>query len=258
MSGRRISKASEAVSPASLPRRRSCLPACRAMPSSRSMSMTNGCGGWRRCSRAGRSRSARDADVRARAVVDFGTDGIAFDLVVAERAAKVRLRCIGQHNVTNALAAAAIGHAMGLEHRGHRARLGAHRCDCHAHAGHAAAEWRDPDQRCIQRKPVQRRGRPDGVAALFWATGGGVGGDVGAGRRGPARSPSHRRARRGSRRATAVLARSAGRGGGGRRARGGHARPRRFMSAARMPRWRRRWWPDGSRATSCSSRARVA
>jgi UDP-N-acetylmuramoyl-tripeptide--D-alanyl-D-alanine ligase len=55
-----------------------------------------------------------DADVRARAVVDLGTDGIAFDLVMAERAAKVRLRCIGQHNVTNALAAAAIGHAMGL------------------------------------------------------------------------------------------------------------------------------------------------
>jgi UDP-N-acetylmuramoyl-tripeptide--D-alanyl-D-alanine ligase len=54
------------------------------------------------------------ADVRARAVVDLGVDGIGFDLVVSERAAKVRLRCIGQHNVTNALAAAAIGHAMGF------------------------------------------------------------------------------------------------------------------------------------------------
>jgi UDP-N-acetylmuramoyl-tripeptide--D-alanyl-D-alanine ligase len=56
-----------------------------------------------------------DAEVCARAVVDLGSDGIAFDLVVAERVAKVRLRCIGQHNVTNALAAAAIGHAMGLD-----------------------------------------------------------------------------------------------------------------------------------------------
>ncbi len=55
-----------------------------------------------------------DAEVCARAVVDLGSDGIAFDLVVAERVAKVRLRCIGQHNVSNALAAAAIGHAMGL------------------------------------------------------------------------------------------------------------------------------------------------
>jgi UDP-N-acetylmuramoyl-tripeptide--D-alanyl-D-alanine ligase len=55
-----------------------------------------------------------DADVRARAVVDLGPDGVAFDLVIAERVAKVRLRCIGQHNVTNALAAAAIGQAMGL------------------------------------------------------------------------------------------------------------------------------------------------
>jgi UDP-N-acetylmuramoyl-tripeptide--D-alanyl-D-alanine ligase len=54
------------------------------------------------------------ADVCARAVVDLGVDGIGFDLVVSERAAKVRLRCIGQHNVTNALAAAAIGHAMGF------------------------------------------------------------------------------------------------------------------------------------------------
>jgi len=55
-----------------------------------------------------------DADVGARAVADLGADGIAFDLVIAERAAKVRLRCIGRHNVYNALAAAAIGHAMGL------------------------------------------------------------------------------------------------------------------------------------------------
>jgi UDP-N-acetylmuramoyl-tripeptide--D-alanyl-D-alanine ligase len=55
-----------------------------------------------------------NAEVQARAVVDLGADGIAFDLVVAERAAKVRLRCVGQHNVSNALAAAAIGQAMGI------------------------------------------------------------------------------------------------------------------------------------------------
>jgi UDP-N-acetylmuramoyl-tripeptide--D-alanyl-D-alanine ligase len=56
----------------------------------------------------------RAGDVRAGAVVDLGTDGVAFDLHVGGRCAKVRLRLIGAHNVMNALAAAAIGHAMGL------------------------------------------------------------------------------------------------------------------------------------------------
>jgi UDP-N-acetylmuramoyl-tripeptide--D-alanyl-D-alanine ligase len=53
-------------------------------------------------------------DVRAGAVVNLATDGVAFDLHVGGRSAKVRLRLIGAHNVMNALAAAAIGHAMGL------------------------------------------------------------------------------------------------------------------------------------------------
>jgi UDP-N-acetylmuramoyl-tripeptide--D-alanyl-D-alanine ligase len=54
-------------------------------------------------------------EVRARSVVDFHADGVAFDLVMDGRSAKVRLRLIGAHNVHNALAAAAIGHAMGLD-----------------------------------------------------------------------------------------------------------------------------------------------
>jgi UDP-N-acetylmuramoyl-tripeptide--D-alanyl-D-alanine ligase len=56
----------------------------------------------------------RAGDVHARAVVDLGADGVAFDLHIGAAAAKLRLRLIGAHNVTNALAAAAIGHAMGL------------------------------------------------------------------------------------------------------------------------------------------------
>jgi len=56
----------------------------------------------------------RDGDVRATAIVDLGLDGLAFDLVIGGRAAKVRLRLVGPHNVMNALAAAAIGHAMEL------------------------------------------------------------------------------------------------------------------------------------------------
>ncbi len=67
------------------------------------------------CFRGRKVAFGSDAEVRARAVVDLGTDGIAFELVIGLRAAKVRLRCIGQHNVMNALAAAAIGHAMGLD-----------------------------------------------------------------------------------------------------------------------------------------------
>ncbi len=53
-------------------------------------------------------------DVSARAITDLGTDGMAFDLVIGARALKVRLRFVGQHNVTNALAAAAVGHLMGF------------------------------------------------------------------------------------------------------------------------------------------------
>lgn len=54
------------------------------------------------------------AEVSARAIADLGTDGVAFDLVIGAHARKVRLRFVGQHNVTNALGAAAVGHAMGF------------------------------------------------------------------------------------------------------------------------------------------------
>lgn len=56
----------------------------------------------------------READVQARAISDLAGDGVAFDLVIGYQVAKVRLHLVGLHNVSNALAAAAIGHAMGL------------------------------------------------------------------------------------------------------------------------------------------------
>ncbi len=62
-------------------------------------------------------------EIEARAVTDFGLDGVAFDLSVAGRAAKVRLRLVGQHNVRNACAAAAAAHAIGLELQTIRAGL---------------------------------------------------------------------------------------------------------------------------------------
>ncbi len=54
-------------------------------------------------------------EVRARAITDLGLDGIAFDLAVASRQTKVRLRVPGRHNVKNALAAAAVTHAIGID-----------------------------------------------------------------------------------------------------------------------------------------------
>jgi UDP-N-acetylmuramoyl-tripeptide--D-alanyl-D-alanine ligase len=53
-------------------------------------------------------------EVEARNIVDFGFDGVGFELVIEGTGAKVRLRMIGLHNVKNALAAAALGHAMEL------------------------------------------------------------------------------------------------------------------------------------------------
>jgi len=55
-----------------------------------------------------------EADVRARAVTDLGQDGVGFELHVGVERARVHLRTIGTHNVMNALAAAAIGHALGI------------------------------------------------------------------------------------------------------------------------------------------------
>jgi len=54
-------------------------------------------------------------EVEAAAVRDFGLDGIAFDLSVNGKVGAVRLPIPGLHNVTNALAAAAVGHAMDLD-----------------------------------------------------------------------------------------------------------------------------------------------
>jgi len=56
-----------------------------------------------------------DGDVRAHRVRDAGTDGVAFALAVGGRHADVRLRLMGAHNVQNALAAAAVGHALGID-----------------------------------------------------------------------------------------------------------------------------------------------
>ncbi|MFQ5666466.1 MAG: UDP-N-acetylmuramoyl-tripeptide--D-alanyl-D-alanine ligase [Candidatus Binatia bacterium] len=56
-----------------------------------------------------------NADVQARHVVELGADGVAFELVIGRQAVKVRLRLVGVHNVSNALGAAAIGHALGLD-----------------------------------------------------------------------------------------------------------------------------------------------
>jgi UDP-N-acetylmuramoyl-tripeptide--D-alanyl-D-alanine ligase len=52
--------------------------------------------------------------IRARNRVELGKDGVAFELVIGTQICKVRLRLMGAHNVSNALAAAAVGHAMGL------------------------------------------------------------------------------------------------------------------------------------------------
>jgi len=57
----------------------------------------------------------RHGEVRPGAVADFGLDGVAFDLDVAGRTTKVRLRLPGLHNLTNALAAAAVTHATGID-----------------------------------------------------------------------------------------------------------------------------------------------
>ena len=54
-------------------------------------------------------------EVQAHHLVDLGSDGTAFALAIGARTAKVRLRLIGPHNVMNALAAAAVAHAMGLD-----------------------------------------------------------------------------------------------------------------------------------------------
>lgn len=53
-------------------------------------------------------------DVHAIAVVDHGFAGLQFDLRIGDRSATVRLNIAGTHNVSNALAAAAVAHGLGL------------------------------------------------------------------------------------------------------------------------------------------------
>lgn len=54
------------------------------------------------------------AEVRATHIRSLGEEGMAFTLHVLGEKHRVSLRCPGVHNVGNALAAAAIGHAVGL------------------------------------------------------------------------------------------------------------------------------------------------
>lgn len=53
-------------------------------------------------------------DVRAERVADRGVDGSVFDLVVGGQKGRVHLSLVGQHNIQNALAAAALAFAMKL------------------------------------------------------------------------------------------------------------------------------------------------
>jgi UDP-N-acetylmuramoyl-tripeptide--D-alanyl-D-alanine ligase len=54
------------------------------------------------------------ADIRSAGAVDEGPDGVSFVLETPDGRQPVRLRFAGRHNVTNALAAAGIGVALGL------------------------------------------------------------------------------------------------------------------------------------------------
>src|SRR5690606_29992334 len=56
----------------------------------------------------------RTGEVRAEDVRDHGTHGVAFALVVGGSRVDVLIPIVGRHNVSNALAAAAIAHAMGI------------------------------------------------------------------------------------------------------------------------------------------------
>lgn len=58
--------------------------------------------------------TSADLDVAATDLVDRGLDGLAFTLRVGDAAAPVTLPLPGRHNVTNALAAAAAAHAIGI------------------------------------------------------------------------------------------------------------------------------------------------
>lgn len=55
-----------------------------------------------------------DGDVRAHRIRGRGAEGVSFDLAVGSERVPVHLRLVGVHNVSNALAAAAVGVAMGF------------------------------------------------------------------------------------------------------------------------------------------------
>jgi UDP-N-acetylmuramoyl-tripeptide--D-alanyl-D-alanine ligase len=57
----------------------------------------------------------RKADVRATHVWNEGERGMAFTLHIHEHKRRVRIHCLGEHNVTNALAAAAMAHMAGAD-----------------------------------------------------------------------------------------------------------------------------------------------
>ncbi|MCX8073169.1 MAG: UDP-N-acetylmuramoyl-tripeptide--D-alanyl-D-alanine ligase [Candidatus Binatia bacterium] len=59
-------------------------------------------------------RFGSGGEVQAHWIRDLGIDGVVFELDLAGERAKVRLRLLGVHNVSNALAAAAAGLAMGF------------------------------------------------------------------------------------------------------------------------------------------------
>ena len=58
---------------------------------------------------------AQHADVRAAHITSLGADGMLFELRAARDAVDVRLPALGRHSVHNALAAAAVGLAAGLD-----------------------------------------------------------------------------------------------------------------------------------------------
>ncbi|MEN8139920.1 MAG: UDP-N-acetylmuramoyl-tripeptide--D-alanyl-D-alanine ligase [Thermodesulfobacteriota bacterium] len=57
----------------------------------------------------------RQAKVRATHVKNMGEEGMVFTLHIGSERVRLNLRAMGEHNVSNALAAAAISHAAGLE-----------------------------------------------------------------------------------------------------------------------------------------------
>jgi UDP-N-acetylmuramoyl-tripeptide--D-alanyl-D-alanine ligase len=77
---------------------------------------------------------AVDADVRAEEVVEAGVDGVRFVVVAKGERAPVMLRMPGRHNVSNALAAIAVGLASGMT---------LHECAA------AVGELRAPDKRGV-------------------------------------------------------------------------------------------------------------